>query len=362
MRKLKLAAGLAMVAIATAACSSSAGSAAPPAGPSPSVQSTASGSLNWYTLLPPSSTQKIIQAFNAEYPNIKVQTVSFQGPDILTRIEAEFKSGVNKMDVMDTAGRDTLDPLVQAGVLASYVPTSLSQYPAALRAQMAAPQSWMFALNSHGLCYNPSVVSSPPTSYQDLLQPAYKGQIAYGAPIHTGFGQNFTVETRGVWGDAKWRQWWTQLSKQQVKVLATPSAAMDMVTRGEAGVVLYCNLSALTEAQQQGAPIKWVSVNPDIANDVDLALAAKAPDPKQARLFVNFMLSKGAQDIIASALGLKPIMPGAPIPQAAQTSQKITVVLSPSKYAVGQRDGMSMFNPNVYPTYTAFMNSLFPAH
>jgi iron(III) transport system substrate-binding protein len=47
-----------------------------------------------------------------------------------------------------------------------------------------------------------------------------------------------------------------------------------------------------------GAPVDWVYLNPVFANIHPTGVAAKAPHPNAARLFVDFVLSKRGQEVI----------------------------------------------------------------
>ena len=47
-----------------------------------------------------------------------------------------------------------------------------------------------------------------------------------------------------------------------------------------------------------GAPVDWVYLNPVFANIHPTGIAAKAPHPNAARLFIDFVLSKRGQEVI----------------------------------------------------------------
>ena len=53
--------------------------------------------------------------------------------------------------------------------------------------------------------------------------------------------------------------------------------------------------------KQEGAPVDWVrTLDPVITSASQVAIAAKAPHPAAARLFVDFLLSEEGQRAIAS--------------------------------------------------------------
>ncbi len=377
MRRTRISIALAATALLASACGSSSGGSTSAGGtgssPAAASQNTSaapssasgtptkdiSGKLAWYSLTPPAASAKVVKAFTAKYPNVTVETTNFQGPDILDRVKAEASGGLNKFDVIDMAGRNPLRALAAGGLLADYQPSTLSTYPADKQKQIADSNAWVYGANAHGICYNAEAVKTPPTSYDDLLKPEYKGKIVYGAPIQTGFGQNFTVESKDAWGEAKWKDFWTRLGKQNVLVTDNPSTAMSQTVSGERPILMYCNLSALNGAVRKGAPIKWQTTEPNIANEVALAISAKAPNPEPARAFVDFMLSTEGQALVAPDFGLQPIMDGAPVPDAAKGLADVKLILSPSKFAVDELHGVKEFDKAAYSEYVAFMKQAF---
>jgi len=319
----------------------------------------ASGKLVYYSLQPSSATDILLAEFAKVQPDVEVEVVHFQGPDILDRIGAEAQAGINAFDVVDMAGRSPLTPFSAQGLLAEYEPQALSNFDTKTAASIADPDKWVFAANSHGLCYNSDVIDPAPTSYQDLLDPRFKGEIVYGAPLGTGFGQTLTVETKGFWGEETWTQFWEGLGQQDVLIVDTPATSMDTLTRGERGVALWCNASALRSAQQKGAPIEWVTVEPNIANEVAVAMAAKAPNPDAAKAFIEFILSPAGQGVVGEAFGLLPVLPGSPPPAVTSDAMDIAVVLTPSDFAKAEAGGLADRDPNIYADYVTFIKGVF---
>jgi len=319
----------------------------------------ASGKLVYYSLQPSSATDILLAEFAKVQPDVEVEVVHFQGPDILDRIGAEAQAGVNAFDVVDMAGRSPLTPFSEQGLLAEYEPQALSNFDTKTVASIADPDKWVFAANSHGLCYNSDVIDPAPTSYQDLLDPRFKGEIVYGAPLGTGFGQTLTVETKGFWGEETWTQFWEGLGQQDVLIVDTPATSMDALTRGERGVALWCNASALRAAQQKGAPIEWVTVEPNIANEVAVAMAAKAPNPDAAKAFIEFILSPAGQGVVGEAFGLLPVLPGSPPPAVTSDAMDVAVILTPSDFAKAEAGGLADRDPNIYADYVTFIKGVF---
>jgi iron(III) transport system substrate-binding protein len=318
-----------------------------------------SGSLTWYSLQPTSATAVMVDAFTDLHPEVDVEVVNFQGPDILDRIGAEAQADVDSFDVVDMAGRAPLAPFSEQGLLATYEPDALARYPDDLATTVDGGDVWAFGGNSHGLCVNTDVVDDPPTSYEDLLEDRFTDEIVYGAPLGTGFGQTLTVESRGYWGEERWRTFWEGIGGQQVQIVDTPATAMDLLIRGERGVMLWCNISVLRSAVDRGAPIEWVAVNPDIANEVTVAMSADAESPEAAQAFIEFILGESGQNLVGEAFGLIPLLPGAPGPDVIGDAADVDVILTPSEFAIAELDGLSERDPAAYAEYVEFITQVF---
>jgi len=124
-------------------------------------------------------------------------------------------------------------------------------------------------------------------------------------------------------------------------------------------VALWCNASALRAAQQKGAPIEWVTVEPNIANEVAVAMAAKAPNPDAAKAFIEFILSPAGQGVVGEAFGLLPVLPGSPPPAVTSDAMDVAVILTPSDFAKAEAGGLADRDPNIYADYVTFIKGVF---
>jgi iron(III) transport system substrate-binding protein len=62
--------------------------------------------------------------------------------------------------------------------------------------------------------------------------------------------------------------------------------------------------------KKQGAPVEWVTtLDPITASLHPIAVAAKAPHPNAAKLFIDFLLSKEGQQLVLT-IGRTPSRPG----------------------------------------------------
>ena len=71
-----------------------------------------------------------------------------------------------------------------------------------------------------------------------------------------------------------------------------------LVAAGEFKGALTAYSQTFEVLKPAGAPVDWVYLNPVFANIHPTGVAAKAPHPNAARLFIDFVLSKRGQELI----------------------------------------------------------------
>ena len=71
-----------------------------------------------------------------------------------------------------------------------------------------------------------------------------------------------------------------------------------LVAAGEFNGGLTAYSQTFETLKPTGAPVDWVYLNPVFANIHPTGIAAKAPHPNAARLFIDFVLSKRSQEVI----------------------------------------------------------------
>jgi ABC-type Fe3+ transport system substrate-binding protein len=74
-----------------------------------------------------------------------------------------------------------------------------------------------------------------------------------------------------------------------------------LVAAGEASLQVNSNAVTVNRLKQKGAPIDWVAAGPLPGLMVAVGLTAQAPHPASARLLLDFLLSKEAQQSYQSA-------------------------------------------------------------
>jgi iron(III) transport system substrate-binding protein len=302
------AAGVASVLLAAcssggSSSSSAAGAAAGSGSASGGTQSIAQllpaankeGQVVWYTTFTSDAITPIIQAFNKQYPQIKVQSLRLSADQIPPRVLTEQKGGSYNADVI-TGDAVQLDQLLNAGALTAYDPPDLPPLPKGL--SLPAGHKSVIYINTTVIAYNPAAVKAAglpvPTSWEDLTKPQWKGQFS----IDPGAVNFYQSEISAV-GQDKALTLLKALGDNGPKLVSSHTQALTQVEQGEpaATATAYGYLAA-KDAKKDPKNLAFVNGSA-IPTSLNLASVAKdAPHMNAAKLFLNWLQSQAGQQVI----------------------------------------------------------------
>ena len=105
--------------------------------------------------------------------------------------------------------------------------------------------------NGGCIILNPAVLEEKgldkPQSYQDLLDPCYKGLISMPSPASSGTGYMFLRQLVNEWGEDEAFQYFEQLSENILQFTSSGSGPVNALVQGEAAVGLGMISQAVTE-------------------------------------------------------------------------------------------------------------------
>jgi ABC-type Fe3+ transport system substrate-binding protein len=265
------------------------------------------GEVVWYTaLIVTQAVRPLIEAFNKKYPGVEVHYARADSGPTAIKIMTEARAGRVQSDVFD--GIDATPPLMQAGLVEPYAPAEAGKYPAELK----DPNSRWNALVLYFLtpAINTNLVSAQdrPRTAGDLLDPKWKGRIAWstapssGAPVYVGSVLETMGEQNGI-------NFLRALSKQSIVSLdATNRAILDQVILGEYAISLNAFNHHAVLSAQKGAPVAWLKLEPISGLMHSVGLTRNAPHPNAGKLLIDFLTSEDGQRTLAEVEYL-PAMP-----------------------------------------------------
>jgi len=147
--------------------------------------------------------------------------------------------------------------------------------------------------------YNTGAVkkSDLPKTYQDLLDPKWKGKLGIEAKNDDWFAT--VVHLMG--GEEKGLAFFRELvAKNGISVRHGHTLLNNMVVSGEVPMALTVYNYMPEQAKKKGAPIDWFAIEPAVARSNAVGVATKAPHPNAALLFYEYLLGPEGQQAMVS--------------------------------------------------------------
>ena len=263
------------------------------------------GRVSFYTSMAATESRLLADAFQAKYPFLRVEITRLSSEKLLQRTITEHRTGSDLFDVVTNSGME-IHLLAKAGLLARYV----SPEAQAFFADSKDPGGrWVdMYSNLRVITYNTQFVPKErvPKRYEDLLAPAWKGQIGFPEGQYSWYATMLRIM-----GEDKGRKFMHVLGRQDLHYRAAPVLITQFVAAGEFNLGLVYENQVL-RFKKQGAPLDVAPLPFVTKNMHPLALAAAAPHANAGKFFVDFVLSKEGQ-LFMKSLGR--VISRADIPQ-----------------------------------------------
>jgi iron(III) transport system substrate-binding protein len=268
------------------------------------------GKVVWYTtLIVNQAIRPLKAAFEKKYPGIELQYSRADETPTAAKILEEGVAGRVQADVFD--GITNMIPLKRARLLAAYAPAAASQYPPELKDAEGYWNALLLYVFTPGINTTLVPKDRAPRTYQDLLDPQWKGKMAWNPSSIAGalgFVGNILISK----GDERGMDYLRALAGQKiVNVEASARAILDQVIAGEYAIGLMSFNHHTVISAQKGAPTDWLKLEPvPVAFDA-AGILKDAPHPNAARLLIEFLTSDEGQVALQKADYL-PAMPSVP--------------------------------------------------
>jgi iron(III) transport system substrate-binding protein len=259
-----------------------------------------------YTSIELRLAERLGHAFEAKYPGIVVQVERSGAERIFQRVAQEEGSKVHAADVVESSDIGHALAWKRQGLLAPFVPADVARWPAAARdpdGDFAADRATLSVLG-----YNTRLVKSEdaPKSFADLLDPKWKGKIVKAHPGYSGTIMTATFEQVRALG---W-DYFDKLSQQRVMQVQSATEPPKKLALGERPVMADGSEYVMFDLIAAGNPVAVVYPGEGTPLIVGSAAVMKdAPHPNAARLFISFMFSGEAQQLMSEVGGIRSFHP-----------------------------------------------------
>jgi iron(III) transport system substrate-binding protein len=258
------------------------------------------GTLTFYTgLIVDQVVRPVKAAFEKEYPFLQVEFFRGNSDRLAQKMLSEYQAKRYEVDVVSGSSAATI--LLRAGVMQRFYSPPIAEYPAELKDANGFWGSTNVYFMTLG--YNTKMVKARelPKTYEDLLDPRWKGQMMWSTSRGSGAPQ-FIGNILLTKGEEAGKAYLQKLKQQNVaKSTASARQILDLVIAGEYPMAIQIFNHHAYISKKAGAPVDWQPLEPVTATINSIGLAKNAPHPHASMLFLDFVLSKKGQKVFQAA-------------------------------------------------------------
>jgi iron(III) transport system substrate-binding protein len=250
------------------------------------------GELTLYNVMPAGDMAPVIDAFTKKY-GIKVKAWRSGSEAVLQRIVTEARGGRFDVDIVENNSPE-MEALYREKLLQQVnSPSHADILPQAIPAH----REWVGnTIDIFVQAYNTNKVKKDelPKTYQDLLDPKWRGRLGIEAEDQHWFA----LLTQELGQEKGIKLFKDIVDTNGMSVRKGHSLLANLVASGEVPLALTVLNYAPEQLKQKGAPIQSFILSPAIAYFRGIGLSRKAPHPHAAMLFYDFLQGDEAQQIL----------------------------------------------------------------
>ena len=253
--------------------------------------------LNLYTSMNADILDEVISAFDDEF-GIEPSVYRASGETVLQRVLQEQDANFPGNDIVETNSGE-LGALQKEGVITQCVASEvIEQVPEAGRGD-----AWTATrFNLFAPSWNTDIITEPPTTWEDLADPKYDGQLA----LELGDYDWYMALTDYWLEQGKSQEEVDQLFADMVDgavVVKGHTVMAELMSAGQFGLAASNYTYIVQAAKAAGAPVELEPlVDPVIARPNGGGCMKTAENPATAMLFMDWLMQEGQEVILAAEL------------------------------------------------------------
>ena len=249
------------------------------------AQAAKGGSVIWYGSEKRDQASKIVDAYHKDFPKVPLKHMRVTGGVMAGKIIQEAQTKARTADVGSCGGGSTYN-MMKRDLLAKV------DWPAVgIPKGLVRGNAVITAASIYAVVYNTNLVkpSEVPRTWQDLLNPRWKGKI--GSWI---VGAAF-VHLAKAWGEEKVTKYIEEFNKQKPFLFRSTYPLAQQVAAGEIPVALGIYHTAQPPIKA-GAPVKVVVLNPTPVSSIFSFVTTPSQNKDGGKLLMRWLCSpKGAK-------------------------------------------------------------------
>ncbi|MFC6152822.1 ABC transporter substrate-binding protein [Nocardioides yefusunii] len=254
------------------------------------------GKVTLYSTHAPENLEALKKAFEAEYPDIKLDFVRGTDADILPKVDVEKKTGKAIADVhMTTDAAWIASDLEDEDASAELVGPSFdaAEYR---RAESILDDRWFVTSAAvFGIAWNTNKYPTGLSAPEDVLDPKLKGKVGVsnpsGIPTYVDMWKGFEQD----WAPG----FVTDLAATGPRIYPSAVAITSALTSGEVWATPVAASQLLAE-KEKGAPVDFVVPEKPFGVPWYTHVVGASKNPNAAQLLADFMVTEAGQKAISA--------------------------------------------------------------
>ncbi|TYB42455.1 ABC transporter substrate-binding protein [Actinomadura chibensis] len=291
------------------------------------------------------SARPVLELFEKRYPAIDVQAQAGFGAQLASRLDHEFAANQHVGDLLEVAVTDLERHSAQGRIEAYSPPTATAVAKEFVCAEGHALGSELSVL---GIGYNTQKVKADeaPKSWDDLLDPKWKGKIALNSPLQPGHGAQIV---QYLLANGFTMDWVRKLAAQDPTLVPGTRALVDRLAQGQASIGVPAATDQFLAAKAKGAPIGMTlpTGGGNVKHLNCMGIIKGAPHEDAARLFYSWWYTPEVQKVIAKKMFKASVLPGAAPPEGMPPMDRFEFwpEIPPAEYTKQQSAIIKELNP-----------------
>ncbi len=315
----------------------------------PAVSSTpaptatkAAGKIAIYSALTDAANKQLYAAFQSANPDAQIINLRTAAPgDLQTRIRNERESPTAAIFL---GGESAFhDGLAREGLLEKYVSPNAEKIAPTFRHPQGFWTGWSlavfsFALNADRFAKEMTGVKSPAT-WDDLLDPAWKGKLVLPDPMRNVGGYVFlaTQVFRFNRDEGKAMEYMKKLNLNIAQYVRNAAEGIKLVAQGKSVGFPAWRYEILDE-KAKGTPIELITPENSSYEIAAVSILKDAPNATGARAFVDWLLMKDAGELMVKLSNRISVLKEVAPPPGALTLEQMKLVNYDRQWAAENKD------------------------
>lgn len=273
---------------------------------------------NWQ----PNGIEPLLQRFREANPGIQTEQIRLGSNPLIERFQTEFAANRNLCDVLVTFPDERIGEGMKKGWMAKWTPPEIGNF-----APEYNEENMLFTIQHARECiiWNKQQVrpADAPKEWADLFDPKWKGRVGMNPPWRSVSIQQICA----FWEDIGIKDAADKLKANEVRFFEGSGGIIQSVIRGDVRIAELTDLP-LNPLLDDGAPIGFIYPKSGTTLSANKAfVAAKAPNPNAAKVFLNWLMTAQGQVHLQTYCGLSVTRKGAPplskLPATAELSNVV---------------------------------------